>query len=257
MNDNSEKSYRQQAFSLIGKEEGAMKLIKRLGEILNVKSGQVILNISCSKCVGAILLVQEFDCQVYVLGSKPSPLIEATTLAADMQQQIHFLEDDKLSFKDNFFDYIIADLTFFEKNRENRENRENKEYLFNELYRILKRGRKIALYGLTSFGEGISDTIYDWLSQDKLGKDIGKHNEYLRILYEAGFKQIHWNDETWALSRMLDVIQGRILLTELTDGLESLKNSEDLGKEKSLIREIRELINKGILKYTFMMAYRM
>lgn len=243
------------AGSLLGESlhPGKLALTERLGNLLDLRSGGLVLDVACGRGTSAIFLAQRFGCRVVGvdLASDNTHSARAVAKEAGLTNQVSFETGDgeRLPFKDRSFDAIICECAFC--------TFPAKSTAAAEFARVLRPKGTIGISDLTRSGPlpPELDSLMAWVAcvADALSID-----DYISILSGAGLqvKQVERHDQ--ALAELVDELRGVLLGAELLVKLKKLElpdwldlDFDDIGR---LARLTAGAVQRGDLGYAVLIG---
>ena len=225
---------------------GKLKLTERLGELLDLKPGDKVLDVASGLGTSAIYLAERFGCQVVGVDFSESIVEQANSKAADvgLSNLVHFEQGDAegLLFEDRMFDALICECAFC--------TFPSKDIAARQFWRVLRSGGRIGLSDLTLSGPLPSElnNLMAWVACIADAQPI---EEYTRILNTAGFsiKQVEKQDAE--LAELIEEIRGKLLVAELMVKLKKLEFPDwiDFDEVGRLAQITAETVNQGRLGY--------
>jgi ubiquinone/menaquinone biosynthesis C-methylase UbiE len=225
---------------------GRLQLTERLGTMLDLQPGHLVLDVASGLGTSAIYLAQRFDCQVVGVDFSGQIVEQARANAAEagISQLVQFEQGDaeRLPFEDGSFDALICECAFC--------TFPSKPQAASQFARVLRPGGRIGLSDLTRSAPlpPELDTLMAWVACIADAQPI---KEYESILTEAGFSidQVEIHDE--ALAELIHEIRGKLLAAELMANLKRLDLPEwiDFNEAGRLAKIIAETVGQGKLGY--------
>ena len=225
---------------------GRLQLTERLGSMLDLQPGHLVLDVASGLGTSAIYLAQRFGCQVVGVDFSRQIVEQANANAAEagISQLVQFKKGDaeRLPFEDRSFDALICECAFC--------TFPSKAQAASQFARVLRPGGRIGLSDLTRSGPlpPELDTLMAWVACIADAQPI---NEYESILTEAGFSmdQVEIHDE--ALAELIQEIRGKLLAAELMANLKRLDIPEWVNFDMAgrLAKTTAETVNQGKLGY--------
>ncbi len=225
---------------------GKLKLTERLGELLDLKPGDKVLDVASGLGTSAIYMAERFGCQVVGVDFSGHIVEQANSKAADvgLSNLVHFEQGDAegLLFEDRMFDALICECAFC--------TFPSKDIAADQFWRVLRPGGRIGLSDLTRSGPLPSElnNLMAWVACIADAQPI---EEYTRILNTAGFsiKQIEKQDAE--LAELIEEIRGKLLVAELMVKLNKLDFPDwiDFDEVGRLAQITAETVNQGRLGY--------
>ncbi len=225
---------------------GRLQLTERLGNMLDLQPGHLVLDVASGLGTSAIYLAQRFGCQVVGVDFSRQIVEQANANAAEagISQLVQFKRGDaeRLPFEDGSFDALICECAFC--------TFPSKPQAASQFARVLRPGGRIGLSDLTRSGPlpPELDTLMAWVACIADAQPI---EEYMSILTMAGFSmhQVEIHDE--ALAELIHEIRGKLLVAELMANLKRLDIPEwiDFDEAGRLAKTTAETVNQGKLGY--------
>ncbi len=225
---------------------GRLQLTERLGSMLDLQPGHLVLDVASGLGTSAIYLAQRFGCQVVGVDFSRQIVEQANTNAAEagISQLVQFKQGDaeRLPFEDRSFDALICECAFC--------TFPSKPQAASQFARVLRPGGRIGLSDLTRSGPlpPELDTLMAWVACIADAQPI---EEYMSILTVAGFSmdQVEIHDE--ALAELIHEIRGKLLVAELMANLKRLDIPEWINFDEAgrLAKITAETVNQGKLGY--------
>jgi ubiquinone/menaquinone biosynthesis C-methylase UbiE len=228
---------------------GKLELTKRLGELLELKPGDRVLDVASGVGTSAIFLAQNFGCQVVGVDFSEQNVARANTNAAEagLAGLVQFKVGDaeRLPFDKDEFEAIICECAFC--------TFPSKPEAAKQFTRVLRPGGKIGLSDLTRSGPlpAELDSLLAWVACIADAQPI---ETYTSLLEEAGFSvnQVEVHDK--ALAELIHEIRGKLLVAELMTNLNKLELPDwiDMNEAGRLAQLTAETVNQGILGYALL-----
>jgi ubiquinone/menaquinone biosynthesis C-methylase UbiE len=229
---------------------GGLTLTQRLGELLELRPGMLILDAASGKGDSAIFLAQQFGCDVVGVDLGPVNVAEATRKAeeAGVAGRVRFVRGDveTVGLANDTFDRVICECAFC--------TFPDKAAAARQFARVLRREGRIGISDLTRNGPLPAELagLLAWIAciADALPLD-----EYQAFLEAASFRTIQIEPHHDALLGMARDVQGRLMGLELMAGLKKIDISgADLVQATSLARVARQAILDQVLGYAIITA---
>ena len=225
---------------------GRLQLTERLGSMLDLQPGHLVLDVASGLGTSAIYLAQRFGCQVVGVDFSRQIVEQANANAAEagISQSVQFKQGDaeRLPFEDGSFDALICECAFC--------TFPSKAQAASQFARVLRPGGRIGLSDLTRSRTlpPELDTLMAWVACIADAQPI---EEYMSILTVAGFSmdQVEIHDE--ALAELIHEIRGKLLVAELMANLKRLDIPEwiEFDEAGRLAKITAETVNQGKLGY--------
>jgi ubiquinone/menaquinone biosynthesis C-methylase UbiE len=225
---------------------GRLQLTERLGTMLDLQPGHIVLDVASGLGTSAIYLAQRFGCQVVGVDFSGQIVDRANANAAEagISQLVQFKQGDaeRLPFEDGSFDALICECAFC--------TFPSKPQAASQFARVLRPGGRIGLSDLTRSAPlpPELDTLLAWVA---CIADAQPMEEYTSILSQAGFSmgppELH--DE--ALAELINEVRGKLLVAELMVNLKKLEVPDwiDFDQVGRLAQITAETVNQGKLGY--------
>lgn len=228
---------------------GGLLLTERLGELLDLRPGQRVLDVATGQGTSAIFLAQRFGCEVvgvdYGAGS-----VEAASLRADLagvSDLVRFERGDaeQLRFADQSFDAIICECAFC--------TFLNKAAAAQEFFRLLRPGGRAGLSDLTRSGP-LPPELEGLLAWTACIADARPIEEYSFCLESAGLTIQRIELRNAALREMVREIRTKLLGAEVLVKLKklTLPPGLDLEQAKIMAEHAAEAVRQGKLGYALL-----
>jgi ubiquinone/menaquinone biosynthesis C-methylase UbiE len=225
---------------------GRLQLTERLGNMLDLQPGHIVLDVASGLGTSAIYLAQRFGCQVVGVDFSGQIVEQASANAAEagISQLVQFKQGDaeRLPFEGGSFDALICECAFC--------TFPSKPQAASQFARVLRPGGRIGLSDLTRSAPlpPELDTLLAWVA---CIADAQPMEEYTSILSQAGFSmgppELH--DE--ALAELINEVRGKLLVAELMVNLKKLEVPDwiDFDQVGRLAQITAETVNQGKLGY--------
>jgi SAM-dependent methyltransferase len=226
---------------------GGLALTGRLGELLQLRPGQRVLDVAAGKGSSAIFLAQRFGCEVVGVDYGAESVEEATARAeaAGVSHLVSFEQGDaeRLRFAPRSFDAVICECAFC--------TFPNKDAAAREWARMLRPGGRVGLSDLTRSGP-LPPELEGLLAWIACIADARPIDEYVAFLADAGFAISQIEPHNAALEEMVRDVRTKLLGAELLSKLKKIELPPgiDLAEAKSLARHATEAVRAGKLGYT-------
>lgn len=231
---------------------GGLDLTRRLGVLLELRSGLRVLDVASGKGESAICLAKEFGCQVVGLDFGEANVKEAAARAeiAGVEKLVTFQQGDaeSMKFPDGSFDRILCECAFC--------TFPDKAAAASEFARVLSGHGRIGISDLTR-QDALPPDLEGLLAWIACIADARPVTEYSAFLQNAGFEisTIEHHDD--ALAAMAREVQTRLLGVELMAKLKKINLPEvDFDQAKQFARGALHAIQNGTLGYSVIVAWR-
>jgi ubiquinone/menaquinone biosynthesis C-methylase UbiE len=225
---------------------GRLQLTERLGNMLDLQPGHIVLDVASGLGTSAIYLAQRFGCQVVGVDFSGQIVEQASANAAEagISQLVQFKQGDaeRLPFEGGSFDALICECAFC--------TFPSKPQAASQFARVLRPGGRIGLSDLTRSAPlpPELDTLMAWVACIADAQPI---KEYESILTEAGFSMGPPELHNEALAEMINEVRGKLLVAELMVNLKKLEVPDwiDFDQVGRLAQITAETVNQGKLGY--------
>ena len=175
---------------------GGFALTRRTAELLNLKKGMVVLDVSSGRGTQAIYYAREFDAEVIGVDISTEMVQTATANAhnAGLNGNVRFRQGDSqnLPFEDNTFDAAINECAVGIP--------DDSQKVLDEMVRVVKSKGMIAIHEST-WNKKISDLEKDEISE-RYGTTPLEYEEWLTLLEKAGVSNITTEFKEWSKPEM-------------------------------------------------------
>lgn len=232
---------------------GGLALTERLGHLLDLQSGQRVLDVAAGKGTSAIFLAERFGCEVVGVdyGAESVKQAEAEVKAKGISDLVSFEQGDaeSLRFDEASFDAVICECAFC--------TFPNKLAAASECARVLRPGGRVGLSDLTRSGElpPELETLLAWVACIADARPIGEYVAYFEMVgLAAGQIEPH----NAALSDMVRGAQGKLLGLEIMIKLGKLHLPAgiDFIQAKSIAKAAGQAVREGKLGYALMIGHK-
>lgn len=231
---------------------GGLRLTRRLGELVDLKSGRRVLDVASGKGESAVFLARQFGCEVTGIDFGAENAAEATARAKaeDLADRVRFATGDaeKLEAPDGWFDAVICECAFC--------TFPDKRAAAAEFARVLRPGGRVGLSDLTRSAPLPSEleSLLAWVA---CIADALPAKEYVSFLEDAGFAATCVEPRDEALAEMVRDIQGRLMGAELMVKLRKLElPAADFEQARTMARSAAEAVRTGRLGYALITGQR-
>lgn len=232
---------------------GGLALTARLGELLGLGPGQLVLDVACGTGASAVFLAQRFGCEVAGVDYGAEAVAEAHRRAerAGLAGKVRFEQGDAehLATASGVCDALICECAFC--------TFPDKWAAAAEFARVLRPGGRLGLADLTRRGPLGSElqTLLAWLAC--LG-DARPIEEYCHCLCAAGFGEPVIETHDTALAALAESIEAKLEMAGLLARAGKLPLALGSVEEaKRLARAAAEAIHQGRLGYSLLVAVRL
>lgn len=224
---------------------GGLTLTRRIGELLDLRPSDRVLDVASGPGSSAIFLAQEFGCTVTGVDYGPEAVAQANEAArtAGVAGRVHFEQGDaeQLSFPDGSFDAVICECAFC--------TFPNKAGAAAEFYRVLGGNGRIALADLTRSGRlpPELESLIAWIACIADAQPLARYEAFLQT---AGFHLTGAERHDEALAELVRSVQGKLLAAELLVKLGKLDLPEaDFAQAKKMTKRAATAVRQGKLGY--------
>jgi arsenite methyltransferase len=231
---------------------GGMALTARIGELLELKPGQRLLDVAAGQGESAMFLAKQFGCEVVGIDFGADNIAKATARAesAGVASLVRFQQGDaeQLNVPAQTFDAVICECAFC--------TFPDKTAAAGEFARILRPGGRVALSDLTRTGP-LRPELKGLLAWIACIADARPVAEYAGYLEQSGFQIATIERHDQALAQLISDIRGRLLSTELMVRLKKLELPfVDFSQAQGLARAASDAVRAGTLGYSLVTACR-
>jgi len=229
---------------------GGLDLTKKLGDKLQLKTTDKILDLASGLGTSALCLSETFGCNVVGIDVSAKNVAEAQENARKKKL------DDKVTFKvgsvekipleDNTFDYVLSECSFclFDK----------KETVGSEIYRLIKPKGKIVITDIAIEKPLPFDLDHIVFKVACIANAVSM-NEYADYFKKSGFtiQSLTRHDEI--LLQMVEEVKKKLFVLELASGLHKIHLAPENVKEiKTYIQKAKEVIQQGYTTYMILIG---
>lgn len=233
---------------------GKLQLTERLGNLLNLKPEDRILDVASGLGTSAIFLAERFGCQVVGVDFSKKIVAQAKDNAAQagLTDKVTFRVGDaeNLPFDEATFDVILCECAFC--------TFPSKEIAARQFGRVIRPGGRIGLSDLTRSGPlpPKLDNLMAWVA---CIADAQPVEEYTRVLGNAGFTINKIEEQDQELAELIAEIRGKLLAAELLVKLKKLDLPDwiDFDEIGRLAQITAESVNQGRLGYTLLIGSKL
>jgi SAM-dependent methyltransferase len=229
---------------------GGLALTERLGELLDLKPNQRVLDVAAGQGSSAVFLAQRFGCEVVGIDYGAGAVAEAAALAneAGLTNRVRFEQGDaeSLRFAEATFDAIICECAFC--------TFPDKSAAAAEFARVLRPGGKVGLSDLTRTGTlpAELESLLAWIACIADARPV---DAYTSFMEEAGLVTDHVEAHDAVLGETIQAIRTKLLGAELLVKLQKLNlPGVDFGQAKGLARCAAETVRRGQLGYALVIS---
>ena len=229
---------------------GGTALTERLGVMLGLSSGSLVLDAASGNGTSAVFLAQRFGCRVVGvdLGAENVARATAEAVRLELADRLRFEVGDaeQLPLNESAVDAVICECafcTFPDKPRAARE-----------FARVLKPGGRIGLSDITR-APGPAGELSDLMSWVACLADARPAASYSKWLVDAGLTEAIVEHHDEALTDMIRGIGTRLFATEVLAALGKLDvGGMDLTAAKRMTKQAMAAVAEGRLGYSIVCA---
>lgn len=228
---------------------GGLSLTKELGERLDLKPKDNVLDLASGLGASAIFLAEEFGSNIYGIDLSRKNVDEANITAQQRcipNVQFKVGDAEKIPFKDEQFDVIISECSYclFP----------NKVLAAQEIYRTLKAKGRLGITDV-AIEKPLPFDIERLILKVACLADALSMQGYKEIFEETGFKITSLINKMDIVSNTIEEIQKKFFIAELASGLKKIDlGSFDLKEAKKWLNEGKKLFNEGYGTYMLMIG---
>lgn len=224
---------------------GGLELTERLGNLLELRPGQRVLDVASGTGASAVFLAQQFGCEVVGLDYSTDLVGHARRRAreAGLDHRVRFEHGDSesLPFPDGTFDALICECSFC--------TFPDKRSAADEFARVIRPGGQVGLSDITLDGL-LPPELTGLLAQIVCIADALPLDRYEALLEEAGFRMDRIEMHTEALTSMVRNARARLLGAEMIMKVGKLEiPGVDIGQAQIVAISAADAIEEGTLGY--------
>lgn len=224
---------------------GGLELTERLGNLLELRPGQRVLDVASGTGASAVFLAQQFGCEVVGLDYSTDLVGHARRRAreAGLDHRVRFERGDSesLPFPDGTFDALICECSFC--------TFPDKRSAADEFARVIRPGGQVGLSDITLNGP-LPPELTGLLAQIVCIADALPLDRYEALLEEAGFRMDRIEMHTEALTSMVRNARSRLLGAEMIMKVGKLEiPGVDIGQAQIVAISAADAIEEGTLGY--------
>ncbi len=242
------------ASSLLGDSfhPGGLALTQRLGELLQLRPGDRVLDVASGKGTTAFFLAETFGCAVVGVDYGRNAVIQAHKMAIErgVTEQVQFEVGDaeQLPFADASFDVVLCECAFC--------TFPDKQTAAAEMSRVLRGNGRIGMSDLTRQGAlpPELETVMAWVACIADAQPVEKYAAYLQ---GAGLRETAVEAHDVALADLIHDVRGRLLAVELMVKLGKTEFPHaDFAQAKKIARFAADAVRQGKLGYSILIAHK-
>ncbi len=224
---------------------GGAALSQRLGRVLGLSSGSVVLDAASGQGTSAVLIAQTFDCSVIGIDLSAAHVRRAAAEVdrLGLAHRIRFETGDaeRLPVEDASVDAVICECAFC--------TFPDKPAAAREFARVLKPGGRVGLSDVTR-EPGAPGELTDLMAWIACLADARPAEAYASCLVAAGFRDVAIERHDDALSEMVRGIGARLFASEVVAGLNKIDLAGiDMAAAKRLARQALTAVAEHRLGY--------
>ena len=261
MTDNTDQSVKQCCAAFYGSNlarlllgdsfhPGGTQLTDRLGQLSQLTRESRVLDVAAGRGTSAFHLAESFGCEVVGVDLSGDNVRLANEEASrrGLADRVNFqlADAERLPFEPDLFDSIVCECAFC--------TFPNKQTAAGEFFRVLKPGGSLALSDLTRTNAPLPELegVLAWIACIGDAQPVAS---YVEILRGAGFKAQHIEDHGYALTHMVQQIQGKLLGVEIAAGLKKIDlPNVNLSDAKRFAQAALDSVRNGKLGYAVIVA---
>jgi len=229
---------------------GGAALTRRLATLLNLRSAQRVADVASGPGTTARLLTTEYDVIVDGVDFAGPAVQRARQTTAQLglgdRIQFHIGDAERIPLLDNTFDAVLTECAFC--------TFPDKEAAAAEFGRILRPGGRIGLADVTVADAGLPDELSTLAAWVACVADAQPIKRYCQILDDVGLRALHTETHDDALVRMIDQIEARLHLMQMTQQDVVIAAGIDVDKVLEFIDVARRAIADRLLGYALVVA---
>ncbi len=226
---------------------GGLALTERLGGLLGLQPGMLVLDVASGRGASARRLAQRFGCRV--IGADLSlRSLAAAAAAAEGGPRFLAADAERLPFAEGGFDAVISECAYC--------TFPDKAVAAAELFRVLRPGGRLGLADLVRSGE-LPSELEGLLAWAACLGDARPLEDYSRLLESAGFRVEQVEVQDRALEELVDSVRLKLSFADLLERQGSLSLPEGgLQEARRLARAAARAVREGRLGYALIVAER-
>ena len=229
---------------------GGTALTERLGVLLALSPGSLVLDAASGNGTSALFLTQRFGCRVVGVDLGAENVARATAEAdrRGFADRVRFNVGDaeQLPFNDLEVDAVICECAFC--------TFPDKPGAAREFARVLKPGARVALSDITR-APGGPDELTDLTAWLACLADARPANAYAALLKEAGFVDVSIESHDGVLLDMIRDVGSRLFAADMLRGLQKIDlGGFDFDAAKKMTQQARVAVAEHRLGYAVVCA---
>lgn len=226
---------------------GGLTLTRRLAEALDLRPGQLVLDVACGPGATACLLADEFGAEVEGIDLGGSSLARARALAAErnLDGRVRFRLGDaeRLPFDDGVFDAVVCECAFC--------TFPDKPTAAAEFARVLRPGGRVGITDVTLDPARLDPELTTLAGHIACIADARPAAGYAELLAAAGLAVAVSEPHDEALATMIDQIEARLRTLAL---LGTSAIAVDLDAVLGYTTAARRAVAEGVAGYHLIVA---
>ncbi len=229
---------------------GGLELTERLGNLLDLRHGQRLLDVASGTGASAVFLAQRFGCEVVGLDYSSELVGQARKRAreAGLEHLVRFDHGDseRLPFPDGTFDALICECSFC--------TFPDKRSAADEFARVLRPGGQVGLSDITLNGP-LPPELTGLLAQIICIADALPLDRYEALFEGAGFRIDRIEPHPEVLESTVRDVRAKLLGAEMFLKVKKIElPGVDLGQAMSVAASAAATIDDGTLGYGLLVA---
>ncbi len=227
---------------------GGMGLSRRLLDSLNIKAGDRVLDVACGMGTSVQVIAKDYSGLATGLDFSQLNINRAVEQAAHLPVSPEYLQGSaaSLPFPDGLFDHLICEcaVSTFDKQQQ----------VVKEFFRVLNKGGQVGISDMVLNGmlpTELHELIVPWTCLES----AKTAQAYQRLFIDAGFTVVSYKDESQSLLDLIADLKRRLLMAGLGKMLSTIDEvphvlaSLDIKQMKSLLDQVKQLVNDGTIQY--------
>ncbi len=232
---------------------GGLALTARVAELLQLRSGDRMLDVGAGLGATALYLARTLGCRVAALDLSTTNLVGAcqSSNMAGLDGAVRFLVGDAeaLPFRDRVFDAVLSECAF--------STFPDKAQGAREIFRVLRPGGHLGLTDVTVESEALPDELRGILLRAACLADARTLEGYRNVFLQTGFDGFRIEEHSEALATLLGQVRARLKLVRLASLARLLPvGSLDLDAAERIVDQIDGLVRAGRAGYVVLIAER-
>ncbi|MBW3555434.1 MAG: methyltransferase domain-containing protein [Actinobacteria bacterium] len=244
-------AYQRDAVALILGESyhpGGLGLTRRLGRALDLRPGEVVLDIASGPGTTAFLLAQEFGVRVVGVDLGEQSVDKANARAAELglAEQVRFQVGDaeRLPVDEASFDAVICECAFC--------TFPDKATAAAEMARVLRPGGRLGITDVALDPQRLDEELRSLAGWVACLADARPVSEYVALLGDAGLTVTHQEPHDEELAAMIELIDARLVAFRMAK-VAALEGVDfDLARQRTALAA--KAVKEGIAGYVLLLA---